>query len=52
MITTPTIYGLFYAAGNDGLCSVAVSNSDDVVFNVSIFVTNELERVRKEVAVT
>jgi hypothetical protein len=50
--TTTTIYGLFYAASNDGLCTVAVSSLDDVEFNDSIFVTNELERARKEVTVT
>jgi len=42
--TTTTVYGLFYAASNDGLCTVAVSSSHGVVFNDSIFVNNELER--------
>jgi hypothetical protein len=50
--TTTTICGFFYAASNDGLCIVAVSSSDGIMFNDSIFVTNELERVHKEVAVT
>jgi len=46
--TTTTVYGHFYAASNDSLCTVAVSSSDGVVFIDSIFVTNELERfVRK-----
>jgi hypothetical protein len=50
--TTTTIYGLFYAASNGGLCTVAVISSDGVVFSDSIFVANEFERVRKEVTVT